>query len=206
MKGFFISLEGIEGTGKTTQARLLAEYFTLKGRKTIVTEEPGGTPIGLKIRDILLAVDNREMRSMTELLLYSASRSQHIQEVILPAIDSGCVVITDRFSDSTVAYQGYGRGLDIGLLKTLDGIVTGGLKPSITILLDIDAETGLTRNRGANKVDRLELENIDFHKKVREGYLKISREQPERIRVVDASGDIETVHKKITGELKYLQL
>ena len=196
-KGFFISLEGIEGTGKTTQAKLLAEHLAGKGYATVVTEEPGGTSIGLRIREVLLKVEHSEMHSLTELLLYNASRCQHIHELILPARDAGKVVITDRFSDSTLAYQGFGRGIDRDLIETLDRIVTGGLKPDLTLLLDIDVETGLGRNRGANKVDRLELEDIAFHRKVRAGYLDIARREPGRIRVIDSSGEIGQIRKRV---------
>ena len=122
MKGVFISLEGIEGTGKTTQARVLGEHLEGRGRSIVITEEPGGTPIGLGIREVLLKVEHSEMHYVTELLLYNASRCQHVHEVILPALDEGKVVITDRFSDSTVAYQGYGRGIEMRLIGTLDGI------------------------------------------------------------------------------------
>jgi dTMP kinase len=193
----FISLEGIEGTGKTTQAKLLAEHLSGKGHSAVVTEEPGGTSIGLRIREVLLKVEHSEMDSLTELLLYSASRCQHIHQLILPSLEAGKVVITDRFSDSTLAYQGYGRGIDPDLIETLDRLVTGGLKPDLTLLLDIDVETGLKRNKGANKVDRLELEDVAFHRKVRAGYLEIARREPGRIKVVDASGDIDEIKGKI---------
>lgn len=206
MKGLFISLEGIEGTGKTTQARLLSEHLARKGYAPVLTEEPGGTSIGLRIREVLLKIEHKEMHHLTELFLYNASRCQHIHELILPSINAGKIVITDRFSDSTTAYQGYGRGIDLMLLETLDGIVTGGLKPDLTLLLDIDVETGLKRNRGANKVDRLELEDIDFHNKVRSGYLELARKKPERIKVIDASGDTKTVQKLIIEALKTLHL
>ncbi len=197
MKGLFISFEGIEGTGKTTQARLLAEYLSARGFSTVLTEEPGGTSIGLRIREVILKVEHTEMHSLTELLLYSADRSQHIHELVLPALHSGKTIITDRFSDSTMAYQGFGRGLDIDLIAELDRIVTGGLRPDLTLLLDMDVETGLGRNRGANKVDRLELEDIAFHEKVRAGYHELARKEPERIRLIDASEGIEETKAKI---------
>ncbi|MBM4136024.1 MAG: dTMP kinase [Nitrospira sp.] len=196
-KGTFISFEGIEGSGKSTQARLLYEYLEGKGFEVILTEEPGGTQIGLKIREILLSLEYREISSMTELLLYNASRFQHIQEVILPAIQRGAIVITDRFSDSTVAYQGYGRGIDLNLIDSLDRISTKNLRPDITILLDVDVEIGLKRNRGIQKTDRLELEDIEFHKKVRKGYFEIAAKESERIKVISASESIEAIHSQI---------
>lgn len=199
MKGPFISLEGIEGTGKTTQAGLLSEYLASKGYGTVLTEEPGGTPISRKIREVLLDVGHNAMHPVTELLLYNASRVQHIHEVILPSIRAGKAVVTDRFSDSTLAYQGYGRGIEQGLIRDLDRIATGGLRPDLTILLDVEAETGLWRNQGANKVDRIELEDVVFHRKVREGFLEIARQEPGRIRVIDASAPVGEVQDRIRG-------
>ena len=197
MKGLFVSFEGIEGTGKTIQSRLLYEYLVKNGYNVILTEEPGGTRIGLKIRDVLLSVENKEITPVTELLLYNASRAQHLKELILPALNEGGIVITDRFSDSTVAYQGYGRGIDSKLIDSLERMVTEGLKPDITLLLDLDAETGLLRNKGINKTDRLELEDLKFHKKVRAGYLQIAAREPERIKLIDSSGSIEEIQRKI---------
>lgn len=197
MKGLFVSFEGIEGTGKTIQSKLLYEHFKKTGYTVILTEEPGGTKIGLKIREVLLSVENKEITPVTELLLYNASRAQHIKEVILPALNKGGIVITDRFSDSTVAYQGYGRGIDLKLIDSLERMVTEGLKPDITLLIDLDAETGLLRNKGINKTDRLELEDLKFHKKVRDGYLQIAAREPERIKLIDGSGSIEEIQRKI---------
>jgi len=131
------------------------------------------------------------MKPLTELLLYNAARAQHIEEVILPALNRGAVVITDRFTDSTFAYQGYGRGIDLNLLESIDKIATNGLRPDITVLLDLDVETGLKRNRRINKTDRLELEDVEFHKRVRKGYHELAAKEPERIKVLDASGGIE---------------
>jgi dTMP kinase len=138
------------------------------------------------------------MTSLTELLLYFASRAQHAEEVILPSMKRGAIVITDRFTDSTIAYQGYGRGIDLKLIDSLDAIATGRLRPHITLLLDLEVETGLKRNRGINKTDRLELEDVEFHKRVREGYHKLSAEEPERIKFIDASGSLEGIHNTIT--------
>jgi len=197
VKGIFISFEGIEGTGKSTQSRLLAEHLRGKGYRVVQTMEPGGTKISMKIRELLLSLDSREMDHVTELLLYNAARVQHIKEVIEPAIERGDVVITDRFSDSTVAYQGFARGIDLQLIDSLDRIATNKLSPDITILLDIDVKTGLARNRALNKNDRLELEDISFHEKVRKGFIQIAAREPERVRLVDCSESLDEVHRKV---------
>ncbi len=197
MKGKFISFEGIEGTGKTTQARMLYQYLISKGYDVVLTEEPGGTKIGLKIREILLSPDNQGITPINELMLYNADRVQHLNELILPSINRGKIVITDRFTDSTYAYQGFGRGIDLKLIDSIDLIATTGMRPDITILLDLDVETGLKRNIGINKTDRLELENIEFHKRVRKGYLNLAQKEPERIKLINAAGNIEEIHTKI---------
>ena len=204
MKGFFISFEGIEGTGKSTQAHLLAEYLRENGYRVIQTMEPGGTHISIKIRELLLSLESRGMHSMTELLLYNAARVQHIKEVIAPARERGDIVITDRFSDSTVAYQGYARGIDLQLIDSLDMIATNRLRPDITILLDIDVPTGLARNRELSKNDRLELEDISFHEKVRKGFLRIAAMEPERITVVDSSEALEMIHQKVVAIISHI--
>ncbi|MDP2167236.1 MAG: dTMP kinase [Thermodesulfovibrionales bacterium] len=192
-RGVFISFEGIEGTGKTTQAGLLKEFLERKGYTVTLTKEPGGTVISDRIREILLSAEYKEMDPITELLLYFASRRQHIKELIQPALDKGRIVITDRFADSTVAYQGYARGIDLNLINYLSRSVAGGLMPDLTILLDMDVEAGLRRNKG-KKFDRLELEAVEFHKRVREGYRILAGEEPERIRLIDSSKGISAVH------------
>lgn len=202
-KGLFISFEGIEGTGKTTQSRLLFERLISHGFDVLLTNEPGGTVIGERIREILLKIDHRGMSPITELLLYNAARAQHLYEKILPALNQNKIVITDRFSDSTIAYQGYGRGIDLNLLHTLDSIATGGQKPHITILFDLDVQTGLRRNQDINKIDRLELEDIDFHKRVRDGYLEIARREPSRIKIIDASEPVSVISEKIWEIIKW---
>lgn len=202
MKGFFISLEGIEGTGKSTQTRLLAEYLQQRGRIVMRTAEPGGTAISMKIRELLLSLDSREMDPITELLLYIAARVQHIREVIGPALTRGEIVISDRFSDSTLAYQGYGRGIDRTMIDALDAIATKGMRPDLTLLLDLDVETGLQRNREINKHDRLELEDVAFHEKVRAGFLEMAGQEPVRIRIIDCSGSIESIHNSITETVR----
>ncbi len=198
-KGIFISFEGIEGTGKSTQAKLLSDYLKKKGCKILLTEEPGGTAISLDIRKVLLSTKHKRMDPVAELLLYNAARAQLVKEKILPAIKQGFIVITDRFSDSTSVYQGYVRGINPKIISALDKIATCGLKPDLTILLDLNVETGRKRNRRINKTDRFELENIKFHKKVREGYLKLAAKEPKRIKVVKASKKIEEIHRDIVG-------
>lgn len=195
--GIFISIEGIEGTGKSTQAKMLAKYFSARGYKTVLTEEPGGTIISRHIRKLLLSTRNKKMDYLTELFLYNAARIQHIREKIIPAIEKGKIVITDRFSDSTVAYQGFGRGIDLKLIDSIDKIATNRLRPDITILLDINVKTGLKRNRRINKTDRLELEDIRFHERVRKGFLKLAAKEPKRIKLVKASKGIEEIHREI---------
>src|SRR4030067_314607 len=157
----FITFEGIEGSGKSTQIKLLSDYLKAKGHSVLITAEPGGTDIGSKIRKLLLEPENH-MDPLTELLLYNASRAEHVRKVIYPALMQGGVVICDRFTDSTTAYQGYGRGMDITIIKTLNDVVVPELKPFITFLLDMDVQEGLRRNIGAKKEDRFELETIEF--------------------------------------------
>jgi dTMP kinase len=197
MNGVFISFEGIEGTGKSTQVRLLADYLRGLGHTIIQTAEPGGTPISLKIRELLLSLDSSGMDYMTELLLYNAARVQHIREVISPALRQGDIVITDRFSDSTLAYQGYGRGIDRQVIEALDAVATNSMRPDLTLLLDIDVETGLRRNKEINKNDRLEREDVAFHEKVKKGFHEIAKEEPQRIRLIPCSDSIDAVHAKI---------
>jgi dTMP kinase len=192
----FISFEGIEGSGKSTQIRLLADYLRAKGHTVLETAEPGGTSIGDKIRALLLEPENH-MDPLTELLLYYSARAQHVRELIYPKILEETVVITDRFTDSTLAYQGYARGIDKAVIDTLNEIVVPDMKPFITFLLDLDVEEGLRRNRKARKKDRFELETVDFHNRVRKGFHQIAAEEPDRIKVVDASVSAEEVSRKI---------
>ena len=192
----FISFEGIEGSGKSTQTERLAGYFREKGREVIETVEPGGTGIGTKIRELLLEPSNH-MDSLTELLLYYSSRAQHVKEIIYPALMENKVVITDRFTDSTIAYQGYARGVDMTIIDRLNDIVVHDLKPSVTFLLDLDVEEGLRRNRKAQKEDRFELEAVEFHRRVRSGFLEIAGKEPDRVKIVDASKSPDEVSAEI---------
>ncbi|MBI5643043.1 MAG: dTMP kinase [Deltaproteobacteria bacterium] len=200
--GLFITFEGIEGCGKTTQIDLLKKYFEAKGRDVLSLREPGGTELGEKVRGILLNSSSEPIDAQAELFLYEACRAQLVSRIIRPALSEGKVVISDRFIDSTVAYQGYGRGLDIGSVSLMNAFATGGLIPAVTFLLDCEPEVGLKRaweridaSTGPRE-DRFEKENIIFHKKVREGYLSLSRAEP-RIRVVNASGEIPSIHGEI---------
>lgn len=203
MQGMFITFEGIEGSGKSTQIVLLANHLTAQDRQVTLTREPGGTVIGDQVRRILLDPVNNELDSKAELLLYAASRAQHLAELIEPDLRAGKIVLCDRFSDATLAYQGYGRGLDRGMIRALDRIVTNSLQPDLTFLLDIDAATGLARARGRNKRGgleteaRFENEELAFHQRVREGYHALAKEEPERFRVLDASRTPETIQTEL---------
>ncbi len=197
----FISFEGVEGAGKSTQVKLIADFLRSAGHDVIETVEPGGTKIGGEIRKLLLEPRN-QMDPLAELLLYYASRAQHVREVIYPAILEKKIVITDRFIDSTVAYQGHARGLDLQIIETLNEIVAPDIKPSLTILLDMDVEEGLRRNRQARKEDRFEMEAVEFHNRVRSGFLQIAREEPERVKVVDASRNADEVTRDIIDIIK----
>jgi dTMP kinase len=199
----FITFEGIEGSGKTTQVRLLAEYLTGKGVQHVVTREPGGTVIGEKIRALLLDPQSRGMVPVSELLLYGAARSQHIDEIIEPALGEGKVVLCDRFTDATMAYQGHGRGIPLNVIRVVNSLASADVKPDLTILLDLDPEKGLARARarnqaeGATSTTRFDDEEIAFHTRVREGYLEIAREDTARVRVVSAEPPAEKVAKQI---------
>lgn len=197
-RGVFISLEGIEGCGKSTQAKILYEYLLQNKNYVILTREPGGTPIAEKIRDLLLDPKNDSMANTTELFLYLASRAQHVKQVIMPALNENKIVICERFNDATYAYQGFARGLDMNLLINLTKIATDGLEPDLTILLDLEVEEGLLRaEKFKNHRDRLERESVNFHSNVRNGYLTIAKNSPERVKIIDANGSINDVHLRI---------
>ena len=193
-QGLFITFEGADGCGKTTQIKLIDEYLRNKGYKTLLTREPGAKGLGEKIREILLNYDG-EVSSRCESFLFLADRAQHVDCIIKPALKDGVIVLCDRHTDSTVAYQGYGRGLDIEEIKKLNNLATGGLKPDLTLVFDVDIETSQARV-GKNK-DRMESAGIEFFKKVREGFLEIAKEEPQRVKVIDSSDTIENIHKKV---------
>ncbi len=202
-KGLFITFEGVEGAGKTTQIELLKSELDRRGIEYIVTREPGGTAIGEKIRGVLLDPENKEMNYMTELLLYYASRAQHLYEKINRAKESGKVVICDRYSDSTMAYQGYGRGIDKQLIETLNAVVERGNKPDITFIIDADPEVTLVRakRKSGNVGDRLEQESLEFHKRVREGFIAAAEREPKRVAVIDGRKSIEEINSDIIARL-----
>jgi dTMP kinase len=203
-KQMFITFEGIEGSGKTTQIKLLIPLLKARGHDYVLTREPGATRIGREIRAILLDAAHSEMLPLTELLLYEADRAQHVHEVIKPALKANKVVISDRFSDATTVYQGYGRGCDIDVIQQLHRLVLGGLQPDLTLILDLPVDVGLerawqrinARSEGLPE-DRFEKEALDFHQKIRHGYLALAEEEQQRFRVIDASRDEQSVHKDI---------
>ena len=204
----FIAFEGIEGCGKTTQIRMAGEYLAAQGFVCLTTDEPGGTPLGKRIREMLLNIGPYAISPRTELLLFVAARVQHVQEVILPALEQGKWVLCDRFIDATLAYQGFGRGLDRTVIEDLHDFSSASLTPALTILLDMPVEEGLgralariARLQGVNREDRFEREEMAFHQRVREGYLALAAEHPERYRIIDGAREIALVHKDVCREL-----
>jgi len=194
MRGFFITFEGIEGSGKTTQAKKLYNHLRKRKLDCLLTREPGGTRISEKIRRIILDVDNVGMVARTELFLYLASRSQHVEEVLRPALFANKIVISDRFSDATVAYQGAGRNLSMETVKYLNGLAAASLAPDLTFLLDLPVRNGLARVR---RTDRIEREEAEFHAKVRKEYLNIAAEEPQRVVVLDGTKDSGVIHSRV---------
>jgi dTMP kinase len=202
MRRGFITFEGMDGCGKTTQLRLLAKHLREGGGDVVETVEPGGTEIGRQIRRILLDPANTAIHARTELLLYFASRAQNVEEIIRPALERGATVLCDRFTDSTLVYQGCGRGLDTALVEELDRIACNGLKPDLTILIDIDLDTSIARARRRNQraesaESRIDEEDAAFHERVRKGYLALAAREPERFAVIDGRGDVGEVARAI---------
>lgn len=202
MKGAFITLEGVEGCGKTTQVTLLRDRLEAEGHRVLLTREPGGTPIAEAIRQILLDPANTALSPVAELLLYEAARAQHVAEKIKPALDQGMVVVCDRFADSTTAYQGAGRVLPLDRVRDLHRMATGTVWPDLTIVLDIPAEVGLKRAAAVRARDRIELEPLAFHQRVRDEFLRIAEAEPGRVKVVDASPPPESVAEIIYSEVR----
>jgi dTMP kinase len=200
MRGVFITLEGIDGCGKSTQRELLAQQIRQRGFEVVVTREPGGTPLGEGIRQLLVSDVSVDVAPTTELLLYVAARAQHVAELIAPSLEAGRIVISDRYTDSTVAFQGYGRGLDPKMIEKLNSFATAGLVPDLTIVFDIDpalARARLDSRPVGGLLGAFDEQHSDFHERMREGYLKMAKEQPSRIRVVDAGGAVEQTHSRV---------
>lgn len=196
MRGILITFEGVEGSGKSTQAELLGSHLRELGLKCVVSREPGGTNIGERIREILLDPCAKEMDGLTELLLYLASRNQHVREKVFPALAVGQVVVLDRFVDSSIAYQGFGRRLGEKLVSRLNKLVTRALRPDLTFLVQVPISTGRAR-KGSLELDRLEREDVEFHERVRNGYLRLARRSPGRIKVLDGSTPAEELAESV---------
>lgn len=202
--GLFLTFEGIEGCGKSTQAKKLVKYLQQRGYSVIHTKEPGGTALGSNLRKLVLCSNGINISREAELFLYAADRAQHVQEIILPALQDGKIIICDRFTDATVAYQGYARGVDRAVINNINGLATSGLVPNITILMDLAVTEGLARALARNqkhdpskREDRFEQEGRAFHEKVRQGYLNLAKIEPDRIKVIDANKTIDQVHEDI---------
>lgn len=200
-KGVFITLEGVEGCGKSTHSKLLFKYLKKSGYRTVHTREPGGTKLGEAVRRVLLDSPEIRISDLAELFLFEACRAQIVKEIIKPALDGGSIVISERFSDATFSYQGYGGRVDLKDIKTLDRVATTGVVPDLTMLLDIDTLEGLKRARKKG-IDRIEKKDLSYHKRVRGGYLKLSKQYPCRIRRVEVSGRIPEVQAKIRHEVE----
>ena len=201
----FITFEGGDGTGKSTQLQALERHLTGRGKSCLVTREPGGTSLGKVIRQVLLEVGKQPLASPTELFLYLADRAQHIHEVVAPALAQGKIVLCDRHTDSTLAYQGYGRGIDVALLRRLNEMASGGIKPDLTFLFDCPVEIALSRTAtrqfstaAAHREDRFEREELEFHERVRAGFLELAGAEPSRFRIIDASRSVA----ETAGEIK----
>lgn len=194
-KGVFISFEGLEGSGKSTQIERSCAYLKERKHEILFLREPGGVPVSEKIRDILLDVGNEDMTHECEMLLYMAARAQLVRQVILPALEEGKTVISDRFLDSTLAYQGYGHDMNVEFIKDLGEFVTEEVQPDLTILFDIDPAAGLDRIRGEK--DRIERRDLDYHARVREGYHDIARQNPQRVKVIESDRSIDEVFERV---------
>lgn len=204
MKGKFITLEGTEGVGKSTNLEFIKNNIEARGLEVVVTREPGGTPLAEELRKILLTKREESFDPLAELLVVFAARSQHIHEVILPAVRRGCWVLSDRFTDATFAYQGYGRGLSLRHISILEKLVQQGLQPDATFYLDIDVKLGLERASARAELDRFEEEKIEFFEKVRKGYLARIKSQPDRFFVIDASQKLLNVQQDIVKKIDHL--
>jgi dTMP kinase len=208
MTGLFVTFEGIEGSGKTTQIHMAAAYLESRRIPCLATSEPGGSNLGRTLRKLLLEKSGLRISARSELLLFAADRAQHVEEIICPALQEGRVVLCDRFADATTVYQGYGRGLDLDMIDRINDFAAQSLRPGITVLFDMSPERGLDRVRRrdpdspAGPDDRFEVEHIEFHRRVREGYLTLAEQDPQRFRVVDADRDIDAVFSDVVAVLE----
>ena len=203
MEGIFITMEGPDGSGKTTQIDLLKKYLEHKGYDIVIAREPGGTVIGEAIRKIILNPEYEEMGHMTELLLYASARAQLVNQVIKPALTEGKAVICDRFVESSAVYQGIGRGLGVDTVYEVNNYALGDVQPKLTIFMDLDAEEGIKRKKEQAELDRMEKEDLSFHKRVVDGYRQLAKLYPERIVPVDATLPIDTIHSMIVEEVEH---
>ena len=203
-KGRLITFEGVEGSGKTTQISTSAERLRRLGWTVLETREPGSTSVGEQIRDVMLNRGNEQLTALTEAFLVMAARAQHVEEVVRPALASGAVVLCDRFADSTLAYQGYGRGLDLQALRRLNRLATTGLTPDMTIVFDVPVTVGLQRRRAHREVNRLDMESIAFHERVRRGFLQLARQEPRRMKIVKAGGTQEQISDTVAALIEPL--
>jgi dTMP kinase len=202
MKGKFITFEGAEGSGKSTQIELAQQYLESSGKDVLFLREPGGVKISEDIRNILLDTETKDMSDECETLLYMAARAQLVEEIIIPALSNGKVILCDRFLDSTIAYQGYGNGVNIEKIKNIGEFVTQGFKPGLTFLFDLDVEEGFARiNRPK---DRIEQRGIEYHNRVRNGYLKIARDEPDRVMLIDARKSKEEIQSIVQERIDQL--
>lgn len=202
MSGLFISMEGTDGSGKSTQIKLLEKYLSEKGFEVVCVREPGGNKISEKIRDIIIDTENNEMGNMTEALLYAAARAQLVKEVIIPALTEGNVVVCDRFTDSSIVYQGFARGLGEDAVAGINRFATGGLIPDITFFLRLNPEESIERKKRQNKLDRIEALSNNFHKRVYVGYLNLANKNKDRVKVIDADKTIEEIHNEIADNIE----
>ena len=200
-KGLFITFEGPEGCGKSTQSRRICEELRAEGYDVIHTVEPGGTSLGQNIRALLLEKESIELSRKAEILLFETDRAQHVEQIIVPALLEGKIVICDRYNTATFAYQGYGLGADMEFIKKIDDAVTGGLEPHLTVLMDIDVETGLKRAGNTGVADRMEKRDLKFHEKVRAGYLDLAEKYPKRIRVIKVNDGIDEVYRLVRKQV-----
>lgn len=204
MPAAFITFEGIDGSGKSTQLRMLASELRLRGREVVTTREPGGTPLGNRLREALLDAQE-QVDPLAELLLYAADRAQHVRRLLRPALEAGHFVLSDRYADATVAYQGAGRGFPEALIAEVVALATGGLMPDLTLVFDLDVEESrrraLKRARDKNRQDRLEAEAADFHRRVRDAYLNIAAAEPERVRIIDANGSVQETYAAVLASV-----